>query len=153
MKKETKEVIKIFGENKWLIPQYKTEGAACADLSSSIDIQLRPWEFKYVPTWVKVVMPEGWKAHIYGRSSLPKKKHLMFTGTGIIDWDYRWEIMMPIFNFSEDTVEIRKQERVGQIEFLRMDKFEIEENTKDYWKVEELYPSDRGEWGLGSTWA
>ena len=80
------------------------------------------------------------------RSSTPKKKGLLVPhGIGIIDQDYHGEkdeIMLQVYNFTDQEVAIARGERVGQAAFVRVDRGEWEE-------VSEMKETSRG--GFGST--
>ena len=80
------------------------------------------------------------------RSSTPKKKGLMVPqGVGIIDQDYHGEkdeIMLQVYNFTDQDAVIARGERVGQAAFVRVDQAVWEE-------IDEAKKTSRG--GFGST--
>ena len=80
------------------------------------------------------------------RSSTPKKKGLLVPhGIGIIDQDYHGEkdeVMLQVYNFTNQEVAVARGERVGQAAFVRVDKGEWEETA-------EMPKTSRG--GFGST--
>ncbi len=84
-------------------------------------------------------------AFIYSRSGLGTKQGLVVSqGVGVIDPDYRGEIIVSLLNSSKQTQRIEKGMRIAQLVFqtYAIPQFNI---------VEELKPSSRGEGGFGST--
>ena len=63
---------------------------------------------------------------------------------GVIDSDYRGEIMVFFYNYGDKPQTIKKGDRLAQIVIQPYERFEIE-------VVEELDKTDRGEGGFGST--
>ena len=82
---------------------------------------------------------------VYARSGLATKKGLAPANkVGVIDADYRGEIMVPLHNHSRIPVEIEHGERIAQMiitPFL----------TAEYMLTDELDETERGEGGFGST--
>lgn len=130
------------------LPEYQTSGAVAFDLSSRIDMTIQPKTLTFIPTNLIIEIPEGYMLMIANRSSTPKKKGLILrNGVGIIDQDYHGEkdeLMMQVYNFIDQEVNVVKGERIGQAVFVRIDKSEWEE-------VNEMSADSRG--GFGSTGA
>lgn len=128
------------------LPAYQTAGAAAFDLYSREDLVIPPKSVTLIPTNIIVEIPKGYMLTVVTRSSTPKKKGLLVPhGIGIIDQDYHGpkdEIMLQVYNFTDQEVSIAKGERVGQAAFVRVDQGEWEE-------VEEIKKESRG--GFGST--
>lgn len=93
-----------------------------------------------------VMMPEeGFYGAIYARSGLASKHGLRPANcVGIIDEDYRGEVMVALHNDSAQRYYMEDGERIAQIMFHRYYPTEFEE-------VDELPETDRGEGGFGST--
>jgi len=90
-------------------------------------------------------IPEGYKGVIVPRSNISKHHWVMSNSIGVIDADYRGELMVV---FSPTSLNFgfpyEAGDRVAQIYFEKIEPFEIEE-------VEELSSTERGEGGFGST--
>lgn len=127
------------------LPQYQTSGAVAFDLYSRQDLIIKPHELIRIPTNLIIEVPSGYMLYLKDRSSLSKKKGLIATA-GIIDQDFcgpNDEILFQVYNFTEDNVEIKKGERLGQAVFVKIAKAEWEEVSEDIKLV------SRG--GFGST--
>ena len=138
--------LKIVCKND-LLPAYQTKGAAGLDLYCKTDnrIVIEPKKTVKVDTGVKVQIPEGYFGAIYPRSSTGVKKKIMLANTvGIIDSDYRGEIMIYLYNYGEEEQTIENGDRIAQLIVQPYKQFEIE-------VVDSLDDTDRGEGGFGST--
>ncbi|TSC84325.1 MAG: dUTP pyrophosphatase [Parcubacteria group bacterium Gr01-1014_13] len=128
------------------LPEYQTSGAVAFDLYSRQDLTIAPKTIALIPTNLIVETPVGYMLTVVTRSSTPKKKGLLVPhGIGIIDQDYHGEkdeIMLQVYNFTDQEVLITRGERVGQAAFVRVDRGEWQE-------VNEMKETSRG--GFGST--
>ena len=128
------------------IPTYGSEYAAGADLYACIDkpIVIKKRETVFVPTGLSMEIPEGLVGLIYARSGLGSKKGLAPANkVGVIDSDYRGEIMVALHNHSKEDYELQVGERIAQMVF-----------TPYYmatFKEEKLSSTKRGTGGFGST--
>ena len=143
----TKEIrIKKLNENA-KIPVYGTDFAAGADLYACLDeeVIISPNETKLIPTGLALEVPEGYAGLIYARSGLATKRHLAPANkVGVVDTDYRGEIMVAIHNHGVVEQKIEPQERIAQ--------FIITPYLKAlFTEVEELEETGRGKDGFGST--
>lgn len=138
--------IKKLNENA-VIPTYGTEYSAGADLYACIleDITLEPGETKLIPTGLAMEIPVGYAGFIYARSGLASKKGLAPANkVGVIDADYRGEIMVALHNHSNLNQTISAKERIAQIVIAPFLKVDFEE-------TDELNDTVRGDNGFGST--
>lgn len=132
-----------------VIPSYKTDGAACFDLVTRDDITLPTTNVctkaLMVHTGLAFEIPKGYHMKIYLRSSIGLTTKLrLANGTGIIDSDYRGEVMLLVENISRDLVVIPKGTRIAQ--------GIIEKNIPVVFEeVQELGETKRGDGGFGST--
>ena len=138
--------IKKLKENA-VIPTYGTANAAGADLYACIeeDLTIEPNETKFVSTGVAMEIPDGLVGLVYARSSLGCKQGLAPANkVGVIDSDYRGEIMVALHNHSKEQRTVEKGQRIAQIVFAPyvMGAFDVVENLED---------SVRGTGGFGST--
>ena len=131
---------------KAVIPSYGSTCAAGADLySAEEEITLLPGETKLVHTGLAMEIPEGYVGLIYARSGIATKRGLAPANkVGVIDSDYRGEIMVSIFNHSSDIQTIAAGERVAQIVITPY-------LTVNFIESESLDETDRGAGGFGST--
>ena len=138
-------VKKVNGKAK--IPTYGTEYAAGADLYACIEeaLSFNPHETKLVPTGLSFEIPSGYAGFIYARSGLASKRHLAPANkVGVVDSDYRGEVMVALHNHSEEVQTIEPNERIAQ--FIIAPYLKAEFNL-----VDELDETTRGSGGFGST--
>lgn len=140
--------IKKLNDNA-VIPTYGTEFSAGADLYACMDepVALACGETKLIKTGLAMEIPVGYAGLVYARSGLASKKGLAPANkVGVIDADYRGEIMVALYNHSSDTAVVEPGERIAQIvitPFL----------TANFVAAEELENTARGAGGFGSTGA
>lgn len=130
-----------------IIPTYGTEYSAGADLYACIDNneEIFPGETKLIKTGIALEIPIGYAGFIYARSGLASKKGLAPANkVGVIDADYRGEVMVALHNHSNEIRTIEPNERIAQLVIAPFLKVEFNE-------VEELANTKRGEGGFGST--
>ena len=129
------------------IPTYGSPYAAGADLYACIDgaEDIRPSETKLIKTGLAIELPIGYAAFIYARSGLASKRGLAPANkVGVVDCDYRGEIMVALHNHSDKIQSIEPGERIAQMVIAPYITAEFEES-------EELSDTVRGEGGFGST--
>ncbi len=130
------------------IPTYGTNFAAGADLyaCSSEAISFEPGETKLIKTGISLEIPEGYAGLIYARSGLATKRGLAPANkVGVIDSDYRGEVMVSLHNHTNEVRKIESYERIAQLVITPYLKADFEE-------VEELDDNtERGTSGFGST--
>ena len=130
-----------------VIPTYGSKFAAGADLYACLEetITIKPGETCLIKTGIAMEIPEGFAGLIYARSGLATKKGLAPANkVGVVDADYRGEIMVPLHNHSQQDAIVEPGERVAQMvitPFLAV----------QFVEVEELEETVRGENGFGST--
>lgn len=129
-------------------PTYGSEYAAGADLyalTNGETLHFTPGETKMIKTGIAVEIPEGYAGLIYARSGIATKRGLAPANkVGVIDSDYRGEIMVSLHNHSGTCQEIADGERIAQLviaPFL----------TAEFCETDELSDTVRGEGGFGST--
>ena len=129
------------------MPTYGSEYAAGADLYAVTDeeISIAPGETKFVRTGIAMEIPAGMVGLIYARSGLACKKGLAPANkVGVIDSDYRGEIMVALHNHGTVSQVVGAGERIAQMVIAPF-------YTAEYVEVEELSDTVRGEGGFGST--
>ena len=127
-------------------PTYGSEFAAGSDLySAEEEITIEAGETRLVHTGIAMEIPEGYAGLIYARSGIATKRGLAPANkVGVIDSDYRGEIMVSLFNHSNIVQEIADGERIAQIVIAPYIK-------ADFKEAESLDETLRGEGGFGST--
>ncbi len=132
-----------------VLPTYGSEYAAGADLSACIEQTetFAPGETKLIPTGLAMEIPAGYAGLIYARSGLASKKGLAPANkVGVVDADYRGEIMVALHNHSNAPVSIEPKERIAQLVITPY-------LTAHFEETEQLSDTVRGEGGFGSTGA
>jgi dUTP pyrophosphatase len=120
------------------LPEYQTTGSVAFDMYSRTNAIIAPNEIALLPSNLIIVIPEGYALLTTPRSSIARKKGLIFPNSaGIIDQDYHGpndEIDIP--------VEITAGERIGQGLIVPI--------TRATWiESDEFFSENRG--GFGST--
>lgn len=130
-----------------IIPTYGSEYAAGADLYACTEdsITFQPGETILIHTGLAMEIPVGYAGLIYARSGLASKKGLAPANkVGVIDADYRGEIMVALHNHNTVPVSIEPKERIAQLVITPY-------LTAQFTEVSELNDTLRGEGGFGST--
>ncbi len=132
---------------KATIPTYGSQYAAGADLYACLaePVLLAPGETKLIPTGLALEIPEGYAGLIYARSGLASKKGLAPANkVGVVDADYRGEVMVALHNHSLAAAEVEPGERIAQMVITPF-------ITAAFTEVDELSETVRGAGGFGST--
>lgn len=132
-----------------MIPEKKTDGSVGLDLHVTEDMRIAPTtttDLAYkVASGLAMAIPKGYHGKVFLRSSTGNKTKLrLANGTGIIDADYRGEIMFLLENVGALPYNIYKGDRLFQILIEKNEEFDIE-------VVENLDETKRGTGGIGST--
>ena len=130
-----------------LLPQYRTAGAAGADVHACLDepVTLQPMERRLIPTGLAVAIPRGYEAQIRARSGLSIKHGItMVNGVGTIDADYRGEFGVLVINLGQEAFTIEHGMRIAQMVIAR-------HKRAEWIEVDKLDETERGEGGYGST--
>ena len=134
-------------DERAILPTYGSEYSAGADLYALADeeISILPGETKLIHTGLSMEIPEGYAGLIYARSGLASKRGLAPANkVGVVDSDYRGEVMVALHNHSAVEQKISAGERIAQLvvaPFLKA----------TFTEAEELNETVRGEGGFGST--
>ncbi len=139
--------VKKLSENA-VIPTYGTEYSAGADLYVPRDsgkIVINPHKTVLVKLGIAVEIPEGYMGLIFARSGMASKRSLAPANkVGVIDSDYRGELMVALHNHSDEVQCVEAGERIAQLAITPFIKCEYNE-------VNELSDTVRGDGGFGST--
>ena len=128
-------------------PFKSTKYSAGYDLSADINdkVIIRPHATVKIGTGLVIEPPKGYFAAIFARSGIATKEGLRPANCcGIVDEDYRGEIIVALHNDSEETRIIEQGQRIAQLVFLPYVDGEFEE-------VDSLSETDRADGGFGSS--
>ena len=142
----SKIAVKILREGAKL-PTYGSREAAGADLYACLEteMEIQPGKTAFVPTGIAMEVPVGCAGLIYARSGLACKRGLAPANkVGVVDSDYRGEIMVALHNHGLETQTVAPGERIAQMIITPV-------LTPAYETVEELSDTSRGAGGFGST--
>lgn len=129
------------------VPTYGTEFAAGADLYAALDeaVTIAPGETKLIPTGFAFEIPVGYAGFVYARSGLATKRGLAPANkVGVIDSDYRGEVMTALHNHGKEAQTVEPGERIAQMVIAPY-------ITANFILSDELDNTVRGEGGFGST--
>ena len=138
--------VKILKEGARL-PAYGSAQAAGADLYACLEtaVTIAPGETVFVPTGIALEVPVGCAGLIYARSGMACKRGLAPANkVGVVDSDYRGEIIVALHNHGKVTQTVENGERVAQFVITPV-------LTPAYEMVQELSDTQRNQGGFGST--
>lgn len=138
--------IKKLRENA-VVPTYGSEFAAGADLYAAIEdaVTIEANETKLIPTGLAMEIPTGYAGLVYARSGLASKRGLAPANkVGVIDSDYRGEVMVALHNHGTKAQTIEAGERIAQMVIAPY-------VTANFILSDSLDDTVRGEGGFGST--
>ena len=143
--------IKKLSDNA-ILPTLGSPFAAGYDLYAAKDCAIEPGQTMLVHTGLAMEIPDGFWGGIYARSGLATKQGLRPANcVGVIDSDYRGEIMVALHNDSSFEREVKCGDRIAQLVFHQQCSL-VPDEIGDIWDVvEELSDTTRGEGGFGST--
>lgn len=127
-----------------VMPKQMTTGSVGLDLATCAGAIFYPDVVIQVFTGLAMAIPKGYHGEVHIRSSWGKRGIRLANCTGIIDSDYRGEIILPIINDTPNVYHAPKGERLAQLVLVKDPAFNIEEVT-------ELDKTERGVGGFGST--
>lgn len=139
--------IKVVASKGAVIPQYKTGGAAGADICALLSepLLIKKGGRAIVPTGLFFEIPQGYEVQVRPRSGLAAKNGITVLNTpGTIDSDYRGEIKVILANFGDEDFEVNNGDRIAQIVVapVTIGIFEL---------ADSLNETERGSGGFGST--
>ena len=134
-------------DERAILPTYGTEFSAGADLYACMDgpVTIEPGEAVLIHTGLAMEIPAGYAGLVFARSGLATKQGLAPSNkVGVIDADYRGEVMVSLYNHSKETRTVDPGERIAQIVVTPFLAAQWEE-------ADELQETGRGSGGFGST--
>jgi dUTP pyrophosphatase len=97
-----------------VLPSRGSEHAAGLDLCSVADVEIEPSQRAAVRTGLSVAIPEGFYGRVAPRSGLALKTGIDVLA-GVVDCDYRGELLCVLINHGENTFSIRPGDRIAQL--------------------------------------
>ena len=143
---KTKVEIKKLDERA-IIPTYGTEFSAGADIYALLDepVTIAPGETILIHTGLAMAIPEGLVGLNFARSGMATKRGLAPANkVGVIDSDYRGEVMVALYNQGDIPQTIEHGDRIAQMVFVPY-------YTAEFALCDELSETVRGTGGFGST--
>jgi len=129
------------------LPRYETEDSSGMDVRAALEIEynLQSGKVALIPTNLSLQIPKGYEVQVRPRSGLAAKHGVgVLNSPGTIDADYRGEVKIILFNFSDKDFIIKRGDRIAQLVL-----------GKVYWakldEVQDLDGTKRGEGGFGHT--
>ncbi len=130
------------------VPFRATNGSAGLDLCAAIEepITLKGGATAVIPTGIAIALPTNeYGAFVFPRSGLAVKHGIgLLNSVGVVDSDYRGEVMVGVINQISEEYVIQPGERIAQMVIMPVSMMPVEEVT-------ELDDTVRGEGGFGST--
>jgi dUTP pyrophosphatase len=128
------------------VPSYSHPGDAGADVTTTVDVHLRPGERALVPTGVAIALPSGYAAFVHPRSGLAARMGVSIVNSpGTVDAGYRGEIKVLLVNLDRtEDVRLSRGDRIAQLVVQRVE-------LAEFLEVARLPGSARGAGGYGST--
>ena len=131
-----------------LLPKRATAGSAGYDLFACLEeaLVIPAGETRMVPTGIAIdVGSSELAAFIFARSGIAVKHGVAPANcVGVVDSDYRGEVMVGLHNHSSKDYTIQPEERVAQLVLMPVALPQVQE-------CEELSDTGRGAGGFGST--
>lgn len=130
-----------------ILPTYGSAGAAGADLYACLEweVTIPAGETAFIPTGIAMEVPVGCAGLVYARSGLACKNGLAPANkVGVIDSDYRGEILVALHNHGRASRTVQNGERIAQMLITPV-------LTPAYVEVESLSDTARSAGGFGST--
>ena len=133
--------IKVTLKEGAVLPEYKTNGSAGADISALVDepIVIKPAERALVPTGIFMEIPENYEVQVRPRSGLSIQHGItLLNSPGTIDSDYRGELKLILVNHGSENFTITNGMRIAQIiaapvmraQFVLSDKLDLTERNE-----------------------
>ena len=133
------------------LPAYGSADAAGADLYALTDgpVSIAPGQTALIHTGLALAIPQGYVGLVYARSGLATKQGLAPANkVGVIDADYRGEILVALYNQGTEPQSIEHGEVCGD----RIAQLVIAPYlTAQFQEADELDDTQRGAGGFGST--
>lgn len=95
-------------------PVRGTPGSSGLDVFTPIDVTVPARGDALIPLDIRLKIPYGWDVSVYNKSGIATKKKLD-KGAELIDFDYRGNCHIHVFNHSDQDVEFKKGDKISQL--------------------------------------
>lgn len=142
--------VKVFhmpGNEDLPLPVKMSTGSSGFDLHAAVmdPVEIKPGQWKLIPTGIALAMPAGLEAQVRPRSGLALKHGITVLNTpGTIDADYRGEIGVILLNLGEQSFQVQRGDRIAQLVFMQVPAISLQ-------VTESLDETARGSGGFGHT--
>lgn len=139
--------VKFIAEKGAVVPEYKTSGAAGADVCAYLSepLTISSGRSAMIPTGLYFEIPEGHEIQVRPRSGLAAKNGVTVLNTpGTIDSDYRGELRVILINLGTLDFTVHNGDRIAQIIIAPV-------TQAVFLPAENLSETERGKDGFGST--
>lgn len=119
------------------LPKYSRKGDAALDIRSAESCIIEAGKRKAVKSGIAIELPEGYVGLVWDRGGIAAK-HGVHTMAGVLDSNYRGELMIVLKNLSEDDFKIERGDRIAQLVIQQVVEADVEES-------DELSDSNRGD--------
>jgi len=130
-----------------VLPERQTSGSVGYDISACLDedIILAPGETQKIGSGIAIALDPGYAAFIYARSGLGINFGVVPANcVGVIDSDYRGEVIVGLKNTSKEPFEVKHGDRIAQMVVGKCE-------TPEIILCDNLDKTVRGDGGFGST--
>ncbi len=139
---EVKIKVKKLSEDARL-PEYAHAGDAGMDLFSNENCEVLPGERKLIGTGLSIELPKDYVSLFWDKSGVAYKNGIKVMA-GVIEYTYRGEYKVLLYNTSKEIYKVEKGQKIAQLLIQPIATAEVEE-------VEDLSETVRGDGGFGST--
>ena len=126
-----------------VLPKMMRQGDAALDLYAVEDVKIKVDQRVVVATGIAMEIPKGYVGNVRDRGGLARN-HGLHTLGGVVDSNYRGDILVVMINLSKEDYQIKEGDRIAQ---MMIHKIEI----VDFEEVSELSESARGKDGFTSS--
>jgi dUTP pyrophosphatase len=130
-------------DSRALLPTRGSSQSAGLDIYAIEDLTIGPGERVLARSGLAVAIPEGYYGRVAPRSGLATQKGLD-TLAGVIDSDYRGEILCLLYNAGAESIKLPAQSKICQLIIEKII------TPAAVW-ADEITDTDRGSGGFGST--
>lgn len=129
-----------------LVPVLATAGSAAVDIRVAECVRVKPGAVVMARTGLSMEIPQGYVGLIVPRSGLGTRGLILANTVGVIDSDYRGEIMLPLHNYNRTGQPIWVEEgtRAAQMMIVKVEQ-------PEFVRVTSLSDTERGSGGFGHT--
>ena len=129
--------------DRGIVPTKGSKNAAGFDLYAAYDYCIAAKDKCVIKTDIQIAIPDGCYGRVAARSGLAVN-NFIDVGAGVIDRDYRGNVCVLLFNFGENSFDVKRGSRIAQLILEKNSMPEIE-------VLDSLNVTERGSAGFGST--